>query len=462
MGIKSLQKFETSDAMMATRARDIEAFATEPACAAIVDFLTRLFSLFGSIKYRNEMTLAGLKDATASYVDRLLEYFEVVGICIDWASPKCKQIEQGNRNAKSRARPLNATERAAVLEHGVLFPLERLRSSRDVYLHVRNELVNFLMTEYVPPRGTVYVMAHPDHPDRVQEIDEHGDRSAFTIACPMEGDGQVLSLTHALEMPTVVVGNDRDIAFMARLMWLTTPAFREQRFLLYRCDERLVNRIEGRSKYRPPEADTLPPAPSGAVEFCNFGQCDMVISVPKPPAKKKPAKKRSSVYEHPFADIGAQMRDTELAAPGAALHITWLAIMFGCDFVHRAHWIGGISADFVLNHWGDERWVWLDGEGPWTVRVDADALVAFLEENIARKPALRALAPGESEGSRRRPDEFMYAGTIARSTWTLLYMLNSPLHPLDVPDPLETVDGVSRWGWKQVAGRIRETNIVCV
>jgi hypothetical protein len=476
MGIKEMTQLEKSDEMMATRSSTLSLLASETSCAVVVDLLTRLFSIWAEIEILEQMHMEGLLNAVKRYVDRLFAYFEVVGICVDWSSPKAKRVEQANRSRKSHALPLGATERKRYEEHDELFELIRMRASRDVYRDIRTRIVTYLMTEYKPPEHAVghklFVMGHPDSPETVQVIDGFDGVTRYSYPCPptMEGDGQVVWLADTLDMPTVVVSNDRDTEVMLRMRWLLHPESRTQKILHMRCNERLTTFLNPKySRYMPSLVEPPPSVPSNdgtaIMQVLGFGTS--VVTVDSEPGSKRQrerdpdpsskrakvtgGKKRQCIYETPFADIGAQM-ESVFGHPREFLHATWLAFMFGCDFVHKFNWVKGVTADYAWKRMApsDMNFVSIRGDGPFQVEINPSQLKSFLENVFDAKARMS-----------KRPTEREYAGTIRRTLWTMIYMANQSFYPLDVPDPLETYEeGVSVWGWRETGGRVRETDVV--
>lgn len=481
MGIKELTTLEKSDAMMATRSRELALMGSASEVAVVVDVLTRFFSFWAEIQILEDMTVSGYLTALKTFTDRLGRYFEYVGLCFDYASPESKRVEQAGRSKKSRALPLNATERGLLLDadgeiraDGLLFPLERIRLDRGIFTKLRTLGVRYLMADYQLPGDTLctqlFVMGLPEEPTRLQVVAADGERFAYECPPIMEGDGQVVWLADQMEMPVVVVSNDRDVEVMLRMRWLLHAPFREHLVIHMRCNERLTTFLGQRySKYQPDLAEKPLPAmladedaplvnvmfgfETTVTEFVGQKRTRAVDAEPESKKAKTTGGKRKSrcIYETPFADIGAQMR-TVFSEPREFWAATWLGFMFGCDYVHKANWVKGTTADYA---WGqispaEMDFVSVGGPGPHWVEVDSRRLTAFLDKVFDSKPKM-ALRPGAAE----------YAGTIRRTLWTMGYMVNQSFYPWAVPDPLETADdGTSVWGWRKFGTRVRETDVV--
>lgn len=481
MGIKELTTLEKSDAMMATRSRELAVLGNESAVGVVVDVLTRFFSLWAEMQILEDMTVQGYLNALKKFTDRLALYFEYVGLCFDYASPESKRVEQAGRSKKSRALPLNATERDLILDadgnirgDGLLFPLERIRLDRTIFTKLRTLGVRYLMVDYELPENALcrelFVMGWPEDPTRLQKVAQGGERVVHECPPIVEGDGQVVWLADSLEMPVVVVSNDRDVEVMLRMRWLLHEPFRNNLVIHMRCNERLTTFLGQRySKYRPDLAEKPLPAmqddedaplvnvmfgfDTTETEFVGQKRTRAVDWAPGSKKAKTTGAKDSKrcIYETPFADIGAQMR-TVFSEPREFWAASWLGFMFGCDYVHKANWVKGTTADYA---WAkispaEMEFVSVGGPGPYWVRVDSMRLQAFLDSVFDSKPKMA-----------QRPGALEYAGTIRRTLWTMVYMVNQSFHPESVPDPLETApDGSSVWGWKKFGTRVRETDVV--
>lgn len=480
MGIKELTTLEKSDAVMATQSRELALLGTAEEVGVVVDVLTRFFSFWAEIQILEDMTVSGYLMVLKKFVDRLALYFEYVGLCFDYASPEAKRVEQAGRSKKSRALPLNATERSLLLDEdgeirmdGLLYPLQRIRLDRDIFRKLRTLGVRYLMVDYELPEDAIcqqlFVMGWPEEPTRLQVVARGGERLVYECPPIMEGDGQVVWLADQMEMPVVVVSNDRDVLVMLRARWLLHRPFRQHLIIHMRCNERLTTFLNGKwSKYKPDLAEKPLPMmePDNAplvnvmfgfgttvTEFVGQKRTRATDSDPgSKRAKTTGGKKKSRcIYETPFADIGAQMR-TVFSDPREFWAASWLGFMFGCDFVHKSNWVKGTTADYAWGQLAPSQmdFVEVGGPGPYGVTVHTQRLKTFLEGVFDSKPKMA-----------KRPGAMEYAGTIRRTLWTMLYMLNQSFYNEAVPDPLETTpDGTSVWGWKKFGTRVRETDVV--
>lgn len=476
MGIKGFTKWQTSDEVFAWRSRKLDTLRNEDAACAVVDLMTRFDSIWHSLDQGGGILMDTLLEEIAKYLDRLFYHFEYVAVCMDTLSPISKGVEQASRRKKSGAIPLGAQERAVALEGKIVSALARLRVSRDVYRFVRKIIVETVMNDYVIPKNSIgkklYVMAHPDHPNVVQVVDKNGERHGRECPHVREGDGQCVWMAEALGHPTVIISNDRDTEMMLFMMMVLRPDKMPEKLYHYRCNERYTTFMGANSRYKPSLA-TAPTRFVPRVQVAEmFGAPTVYIKpngkrsredITPQPAKKrqKKLKKKKSVYEMPLLDIRGMM-ETVFTSRDMVFHFVWLAFMFGCDFVHVTNWIKGISADKVWEDWDESiTWVEVTGDGPYDVQVDARALINFLEDCINRKSALADLPKGPMDGRVQRPNARMYKGTIKRTLWTMLYMINGCTFPEAVPDPLEhDEDGLSVWGWRMLGGKVRETDVV--
>lgn len=507
MGVHGLKAQRGSPEMKKHCSRDLDLLGSSTQVAAVVDLLTRLFSLWDGMARSGSMTIANLLYHVKRYVDRLFDFFEVVGICVDYGSPASKGVEQDNRKKRSHALPLGAQEEIAVLDQGVLFDITRVRASRNVYHYVRTIIVEYLITEYtIPDKGVgqrLYIMAHPQEPDAVHIVESDGKRYSRQCIPVREGDGQTLLMTECIGLPTVLISNDLDVFMMLLLRMTLKPGALPSMLYHMRCDERFATFMSSWSNYKPTLEPQPPPAMNAKVQVVDMFGYDSVVakqtpstgslavqssstgydvleetdmfgfdellvqhpmsgtqSEPQPKPQTEPKPKTSSVYETPFMDINGVMAHV-FTSRKMTLHYVWLGFMFGCDYVHAGNWIKGVSADYTWNRWNESiEWVRVVGDGPYRVLVNSGALMKFIEGVINSKGSLRDHPPGPCEGRKKRPDLRMYRGTIRRTLWTMLYMINGPYHPEGVPSSLQQIDGTSVWGWRRLGHKVRETNVV--